>query len=526
MAGRIPARPVNLPPASVSSFHTASDWLDHCLYNHPDCAQDNTGSKVLPTRVIDVGPSDGSKTPFLYTSNGRFGDWVTLSHCWGGIDPLKTLSETLEQHEKELPLKTLPPLFRDAVLITRRLNYRYLWIDSLCIIQDSESDWQNESSNMGYIYSNAILTIAAEAASNSRHSIFNGGERAVMYPVKISCHSDELKGSMMLYRARYDIKGPLSKRAWTLQEDVLSTRVLRWTSKQLTWHCRTVTCSEHDPTGAFNIDSKGYSSIEWLYRKSNLRLLGLPSQTLQRRLQDTRVPGSELEYRTGSLLPFWDAIVKDFASRSLTYETDRLPAVSGIAKEVARHTGYTYKAGLWKEEIHSELLWRVEGEIKKQTQYIAPSWSWAGHNFSSDNCKLANTSAQLRRYKSHVLAQILSIDVVPAGPDPFGQVSAGKLVLKALSLRMESLETLSSRFDCIPDGDLESSSYLLCLQILSFPTRQWFSALRSQNFEGEICALLLEPADETGSQYRRVGVARIPVVERGDGWEDRQVTVI
>jgi hypothetical protein len=406
-------------------------------------------------------------------------------------------------------MEKLPPLFRDAMIITRRLHYRYIWIDSLCIIQDSKSDWQTESANMGYIYSTAVFAIAAEAAPNSEVGILDNGRPMVTYPVKIPCHDDKVKGSMIIYRARHDIKGPLSKRAWTLKEDILSPRMLRWGSKQLTWHCRTVTCSEHDPTGAFNIDAKGYTSSERLYRQPDFKLLCLPRRALQERLHETPVHGSEIGYRP-SVLSFWDSIVQDFASRALTYGTDRLPALSGVAKEVARHTRYTYKAGLWEEEIHSDLLWRVEGQVQAPSTYIAPSWSWAGHGTSSEKAKLATMSTKFRRYESHAIAEIISIDVILAGPDPYGQVSLGQLSLRAPCFQITSWNSLSSRFDCLPDAQPDSAVPVLCVQILSFPTRKWFSALRKQHFEGEICALLLEPVKDTDNQYRRTGIARIP----------------
>jgi hypothetical protein len=228
-SARIEPRPVDLPPASGDSYHTASKWLEACLKSHTDCEQEDAYAKPMPTRVIDVGPSDGSTSPFLCVTNAKPGSWVTLSHCWGGLDPLKTTLETLKSHQSSLPLGKFPPLFRDAVLITRRLNYRYLWIDSLCIIQDSPSDWESESSSMGYIYKHAIFTIAAETSSSSSSPILSPSRASVTYPVKVSCHDKELRGSAILYRPRFDVKGPLSRRAWVLQEDVLSTRVLRFT---------------------------------------------------------------------------------------------------------------------------------------------------------------------------------------------------------------------------------------------------------------------------------------------------------
>jgi hypothetical protein len=170
MAPRISTRPVSLPPASGDCFQTASNWLEACLLQHPDCITGGDSSKLLPTRVIDVGRPGGSQTPFLCNTVGRSGQWAALSHYWGGTEPLRSTSAKMKNHEESLPMGILPPLFRDAVLITRRLNYRYLWIDSLCIIQNSKSDWQIESAEMGYIYRNAVFTIAAEAAADSENA--------------------------------------------------------------------------------------------------------------------------------------------------------------------------------------------------------------------------------------------------------------------------------------------------------------------------------------------------------------------
>jgi Heterokaryon incompatibility protein (HET) len=121
--------------------------------------------KALPTRVIDVGLPEASTEPRLIISNGRDGAYITLSHCWGVPDPSKppllTTAANLSAMIKEIPLESMPLNYRDAVVTTRKLSFRYLWIDSLCIIQDSVEDWEAESAKMGEVYQNAQLTIAA-----------------------------------------------------------------------------------------------------------------------------------------------------------------------------------------------------------------------------------------------------------------------------------------------------------------------------------------------------------------------------
>jgi hypothetical protein len=168
LADLIPRRLISTSPVSDECLDIASNWFQSCLEAHAECSE-NTGSpKLLPTRVIDIGLPNSNTSPVLLVSNGCFGDWITLSYCycWGSFDSVKTTTATLKEHQASLPFESLPPLFRDAILLTRRFNYRYLWINALCILQDSEPDWRAEAANMGYIYRNSALTIAAECSSD------------------------------------------------------------------------------------------------------------------------------------------------------------------------------------------------------------------------------------------------------------------------------------------------------------------------------------------------------------------------
>lgn len=148
----------------------ASKWLNECLEEHELCSSE-TITDIRPTRVIDVGPSDGSQQPFLHISGEEVRTWVALSHCWGQNQPLRTTLSSFPNPRRALPMDHLPNLFRDAVTVTRCLKYRYLWIDSLCIIQDSREDRNREILNMGNIYKYGIFTISAENCRDSREPI-------------------------------------------------------------------------------------------------------------------------------------------------------------------------------------------------------------------------------------------------------------------------------------------------------------------------------------------------------------------
>jgi hypothetical protein len=150
----------------------ASHWLEECLSSHSQCLPEGQGICDTPTRVIDVGPPDGSCIPFLHTSNGNIHEWVALSHRWGNNQPFQTNEANLVAHQSALPWDALPRLFQDAILITRRMGYQYLWIDSLCIVQDSPEDWRQEMTRMGSIYKYCVFLIAADCCYDSSESIF------------------------------------------------------------------------------------------------------------------------------------------------------------------------------------------------------------------------------------------------------------------------------------------------------------------------------------------------------------------
>jgi hypothetical protein len=172
--------------------------------------------------------------------------------------PTTTTEATVGQREVSIPLKGLEPTFQDAILLTRKLGLQYLWIDSLCIIQDSRKDWALESTKMHKIYSRASINISATAAQSSQDGIFSSAD-------KDRCHAQSLielpsysngsnvVGSLSI-RAQTGVypmvwlkDQPLHRRAWVLQESTLSPRRIDFSSEQIYWSCRTTSFKEGDP---------------------------------------------------------------------------------------------------------------------------------------------------------------------------------------------------------------------------------------------------------------------------------------
>jgi hypothetical protein len=158
----------SLPEAgSVLHFLLLREWLRVCNESHDDHALASREVKVLPTRVLDVGDIENPNRLRLYLPEGKQGRYIALSHCWGQITPLSTTKSTIEDLRIGIEFDQLPKTFQDAVVTTRKLNVQYLWIDSLCIIQDNDEDWIRESGKMETVFASAYCTIAATSAKNS-----------------------------------------------------------------------------------------------------------------------------------------------------------------------------------------------------------------------------------------------------------------------------------------------------------------------------------------------------------------------
>src|ERR1700744_2598321 len=156
----------------MGSWIWALDRIEDCASKHR-CR--STGDSVLPTRVIEVGDPGRIR---LMVPNGAMGRYVCLSHCWGGLQPLKTTKENLSSHLHSIPPQSIPKTYQDAIELTRLLGIKYLWIDSLCIIQDSTEDWGKESASMCAVYENCDIVIAATSAKDATEGFLRTRERA------------------------------------------------------------------------------------------------------------------------------------------------------------------------------------------------------------------------------------------------------------------------------------------------------------------------------------------------------------
>ncbi|KAH8795557.1 heterokaryon incompatibility protein-domain-containing protein [Hyaloscypha finlandica] len=328
------ARDVLDNPISTAAMKLAKEWLEECISpTHAGC-QSSIDTR-LPTRVIDLGVE--GEHPRVLVTNGTRGKYVTLSHCWGKVSPLVTTKSTLEKRIAGISVAELPKTFQDAILVTHVLGFRYLWIDSLCIVQDSKEDWEIESSRMQDVYACAIFNISADAALDSTAGLGTRRRLPLGKAVGSPKNGDyvcvgpmfdwtDSSGVSHVPRDKRNLKHILDTRGWVLQERMLSPRILHFSEYEMAWECDT--CCRCECTV--------------LPRK--------PARSFRGVLGD-----SQLSKKEG--LQAWFNLIGKYSTLDLTRESDKLPAIAGLASRAANHLSKTYIAGLWKEDLPHCLLW-------------------------------------------------------------------------------------------------------------------------------------------------------------------------
>jgi len=369
-------------------------------------------ASFLPRRVLDVHPKlDGSIALHVSGKHERH-EYIALSYCWGGPQQLTTTRKSLRDRCCGIQMTELPQTILDAVWITRLLGIRYLWVDSLCIIQDDTQDTATEISYMGKVYKGAALTIAAANAPSVRDGFVRLLETNYRRGNFYLDHHNQNK-RVCVHFNRKEGTDPLEQRAWTFQESLLSRRLLIFAEGQIRWRC------QHQK---FVPDVKGSSGSpgSLLRIKDAHSSIRLPSHVFGARKLSARFYGRQQ-------ILLWEQLVVDYSKRELTFSHDRLPGIAGVASELAKVWDDVYLAGLWSSCLLNHLGWRPSSGVEadwRTSNYLAPSWSWA-----SVVCGVVFTEIDIPR------AQILDCTVQPVVEGAlFGQVAKGELVICTIDM--------------------------------------------------------------------------------------------
>ncbi|QDS72602.1 hypothetical protein FKW77_001509 [Venturia effusa] len=387
-------------------------WIDICGNEHiPSCGEIPKAT-VLPTRVLDVGTDESSIN--LRESQGATGQYICLSYCWGKKPFLRTTSENVSVHRKQILMDALPPAFQQAIQLTRALGIQYLWIDALCILQDDAADWAREAGRMADVYAHCFLTISLTTLSCPLEAldIHNHPTRkldTVQAEEKFHPTSwyhdlgvmDEKRIEANLY--------PLTTRAWAFQERILSPRTVHLSSDELLWECQMSVSCECE-----NVDAR----IPPMRSEEG--------ESLKTRFHDIIRPDVNISH----FRRVWEDMVTAYSSRALSYPSDRLPALAGIAESILQGRDADYLAGIWSYDLVFELCWMPSNRLGRcygqddDAAFIAPTWSWAS---------IAGGVDYPFNGALYVLAacHVVGYDVAPDGASYTGRVRSGWIMLKA-----------------------------------------------------------------------------------------------
>ncbi|RSL60004.1 hypothetical protein CEP51_013830 [Fusarium floridanum] len=512
---------------SPQAIKVAREWLHQCRNapGHSLCQQSyqrEDSNKTLPIRVLNL--TKESCDPYLIDGKAMEGPYCALSYCWGDLGNTNTITTkaNISQYRQGIPMDTLPTFIQEAIQTARSLGYQYLWIDALCIIQDDGLDWDREASKMSDVYSNADLTISSLVAKDCHDNMFQPRMLRVAQPVPFDywlpkTQRPEWKQGVIHQQAWFPfwtlskestpggfsvlgsvtVDGPISSRGWTLQEQLLSTRVLYFGPSYLYWECLCAMSVDADPSTSIMSRFAGeFASFE-VNRRAHPKctVKGLPSPAKENELPE-------------SPHTVWQALLKEFTSRNLSKASDRIPAVLALGKSLEKSIGCEFVGGMWKgDRLLESLCWKVKKRDTQQRR--GPSWSW-----SSVGVQVNFGVFDREPFHEPVpMAAVVSFDVKANQSQSHvsGSITLkGTLHKKRVLLPHTQHDTFGEVFDL--EGEVAETYYAFDLVAYEKgPLYEW--AGQSMWFdEGgrppTIIRLLLEPVDQDDNSrvFRRVGI--------------------
>lgn len=444
-------RDVPIRPWSAKSICFLRKTLETCEETHHQCRK---ARSFCPTRLLRIDWKKQTLALIRPEASARE-KYVALSYRWGRDQKLTLRRFTQLRLRIGVAWRNLPSCFQDAIRIALEFGVDRLWIDSLCILQDNPSDWAEESFKLRQVYESAYFTIIAASVAGSGSSFLSREHEGQI----ILAHDNNRIGQSYLKArrpcslgihtlvGRYN-RDPIESRAWPLHERLISRRAMIFSAEEVQWECKTVRacqCSGVCTTFTYVDDltpgGHGFKLADYIRSEFE----GGPY------IRSRPCPSLSTITSNADAYNMWHDVVREFARRWFAIEKDTLAALSGLALRLAAFHGSEYVAGLWKDNLVCDLLWRhntfaVDSTIfvpnDLRHYYKAPTFSWASLytrsasiSFEADEHGLVPGSAEVT---------IHDVETVPASSDPFGLVKSGYLRLTAPAT--SAILTRGSRF--------------------------------------------------------------------------------
>ncbi|QGI75163.1 hypothetical protein CEK25_000069 [Fusarium fujikuroi] len=383
-------KPIVADPLSDITAVAIRDWKVRCDISqyeaHIICSKPSPS--FLPTRLIEILRIGNDQKPCVRlvegNSLGEDTEYTALSYCWGGDLKNCLKEDNKDSYKTEIPWDTIPRTIQDAILTSHKLGIGFIWVDSLCIIQDSKgADKEIEIGQMTQVYTHAAFTIAARRAPDAhtgflhRRSVPSGTTI-----VEFRGEDGETRQCTLTFEAaeRDEDQNFLDTRGWTLQEYLLSRRLViigTWTT---TWSCRKERRGNCD---GWSLDRQGGDPFQYngtWTSSDNTVLKG--TECLDAIAFFGTHPESDHPRPEDHLVMWeWNRLAQLYTGRYLTKQTDRILAISGLAQIFSPMRGGEYAAGLWVKDLPKTLLWESRsGALYPRPSDQGPSWSWTAIN--------------------------------------------------------------------------------------------------------------------------------------------------
>lgn len=500
---------------SAKAFSKVRNWIQKCTQEHQLCTQ--VSGSPMPERLLFIENISPLTVRLKEGANLlQPQPYACLSYRWGPETKTSSLTKaTAELFRKRIPQKLLYPILQHALEITNRLGLQYLWVDSLCIYQDDLTDWHRQASEMASIYRNGAFTISALSCGDGpdERKIFSS--KTPQSPIEICHHNGGIIQLRMISnntqpfhiaipggRNYPNDEFPLLKRGWVYQERILSPRIIYFTNDEIFWECNEAFWSEHR-----------FQEASWFAFKSLWK---------------------------NTLISPWSSIMEEYSRTQLSHQSDRLPALSGVAKLVGEARGWTYLAGLWKEQLPDALLWMTyQPEARQQAKKI-PTWSWAS----------IMGSIKLLRFGVHEpLVTVVSHHLVP-GQNLYGTPASAKLCIRGTCISATVYYGNDLADHMFNDNSINKDQ---CTHVLKLETAYYnlrpdyvFSTPDANHIpsggqllfmlgvynEAWFAGLALRAVDGSDT-YERVGMSCTWIwhsdrerIEMGEAWKERELTLI
>ncbi|KAL5421399.1 hypothetical protein PMIN04_005637 [Paraphaeosphaeria minitans] len=532
---------INSSLRSPDSLKQAKAWLENCRHHHELCNR-RLQNVFVPSRLVHVLQlENGSVTSaclVIDTSLPSGTPYLSLSHSWGGARFLTLTGANLDQFREAIPVAELTAVFQDALYVAFQLGIPYIWIDSLCIIQDSPADWEYESKRMGEVYKGAVCNLSASAFKTGTQGLSSerGSHFSEILPLQIDKQNGSLRSSAdcpedaQFYLMERSVlrgkpweticSGPLFERAWVLQEQILALRVLHFGKSELFWECKEVFANETWASGWASLPTQCHNEDDHVERA--LSDMGDAFRYHKQRNPLWQFMVEDLD-SVESSDGLWRRIVRDYSARSLTYSTDRLPALSGVAREFsAMYEKSRYLLGQWSDDLHLGLLWSQTRPFPPSANTLAwpqvPSWSWASLNAPVDwyiydltvdsqqdptsLCKSINPMTEPDSHAMTLIGNLMRLDL----PDQnrgarWYTFDNGSLTLAYWTFFSWQFYLDQWYFDSLQGKDDEAKTHAMLSSVFFIP-------LLYKNYRQIICLVLL-PLPPARGVFRRAGIVHI-----------------